>query len=275
LRVFKAGELDVAVARDSAELGRTAAEVFAAAVKSELARREEMAVVMALGAAQSSFFKELQSRDDIEWSRISVLQIDTYLGVGSDRPESAAARLQRHLLDFVKPRAFVPMEGGHVPITEELGRYSRIYYELNPAICVAGIGDSGHLGFNDPPADFETRELVRVVEIGDATRRQIERARLFGDGATVPTHGVTLTMYAILRPPVVLALVDGAHKAPIVKEVVEGPVTPMCPASLLQRCPNARLLLSEASAALLNGTVTGTVEASMVGVHGQAEGARP
>lgn len=248
---LKYGELEVFVADSDVELGRAAAMQFAEAVKEELHAKSETSVIMALGAAQDSFFGALKDRDDIEWSRITVLHVDTYMGVADARPESGASRLRRHLLDEVKPKKFLPLHGDHVPVEEELARYSGILKELDPQICVVGIGDSGHLAFNDPPADFKTKEFVRVVALSEMTRKQIHHAGTFSTLEEVPRYGLSLTMYALLRPKTVLALVHEAHKARIVEEILEGPVTMMCPASLMQDRANAHLYLNKEVASLL------------------------
>ncbi|TAM68550.1 MAG: hypothetical protein EPN48_11140 [Microbacteriaceae bacterium] len=251
MRHQKYGDLNVMIASTDEELGRTAAEDLAAAVKTALHAQKEIAIIMALGAAQDAFFSAIRDRDDIEWSRITVLHVDTYMGVPEDVPESGAYRMRKHLLDYVKPKAFLPMHGDHVPVEEELVRYSQIVEELNPVLSVVGIGDSGHLAFNDPPADFATKDLVRVVALGEITLNQIAKIGLFPSVKDIPRYGISLTMYALLRPQTVLALVHDADKAPVIKELLEGPVTMMCPASLLQRQSHARLYLNEDAAALL------------------------
>lgn len=245
------GELEVLVAPTDAKLGEAAAEDLATVVKAELAKKNEIAIVMALGAAQQAFYTALRTRTDIEWSRITVLHVDTYMGVSEAQPESGASRMRRHLLDAVKPKAFFPMQGDHVPVEEELARYTRLYNELDPILCVVGIGESGHLAFNDPPADFETTDIIRVVFLDETTRNQVRKAGIFGSIDQVPRYGLSLTMYALLRPSRVIALVHEADKAGVIKQLLEGPVTFMCPASLLQKQPHARLYLNQPAAALL------------------------
>lgn len=244
-------QLEVLIAASDQEQGEAAAADLAAVVKAALARKDEIAIIMALGAAQPQFFAALRARTDIEWSRITVLHVDTYMGVAESRPESGASRMRRHLLDHVKPKAFFPMQGDHLPVEEELARYTELYNELKPVLCVVGIGESGHLAFNDPPADFETRDVIRVVALDETTRNQVKKAGIFKTIEEVPRYGLSLTMHALLKPSRVLALVHEADKAKIVKQVVEGPVTFMCPASLLQKQPHAKLYLNQAAAAEL------------------------
>jgi glucosamine-6-phosphate deaminase len=247
----KYGELEVLIASTDRELGEAAAADLAAVVKAELKKRDEIAIIMALGAAQDAFYTALRARTDIEWAKVSVLHVDTYMGVANDRTESGASRMRRHLLDHVKPKAFYPMQGDFEPVEEELARYTKLYNELDPVLCVVGIGNSGHLAFNDPPADFETRDIIRVVALDEVTRDQVKRAGIFKTLDEVPHYGLSLTMHALLKPSRVLALVHDLDKAGTIKKVLEGPVTFMCPASLLQKSRNAKLYLNRDAASQL------------------------
>lgn len=248
---LKYGELEVLVAPTDKEQGEAAAEALAAVVKAELATKDEIAIIMALGAAQASFFAALKARKDIPWNRITILHVDTYVGVNETQPESGASRMRKHLLDEVKPKAFFPMNGAADPVEDELARYTKLYSELKPVLCVVGIGESGHLAFNDPPADFDTRDVIRVVALDETTRHQVLKAGIFKTLDAVPHYGLSLTMYALLEPGRVLALVHEADKAAIIKKTLEGPVSIMCPASLLKTAPHATLYLNEAAAASL------------------------
>jgi glucosamine-6-phosphate deaminase len=252
MRQKKYGELEVLIAQSDQELGEAAAEDLATAVKAELAKKDEIAIIMALGAAQDAFYTALKARNDIEWSKITVLHVDTYMGVAEERTESGASRMRKHLLDHVKPKDFFPMKGDHEPVEEELTRYTKLYNELEPVLCVVGIGNSGHLAFNDPPADFDTKDIIRVVFLDETTRDQVKRAGIFKTLEDVPHYGLSLTMHALLKPSRVIALVHDADKAPVIKRLLEGPVTFMCPASLLQTAPHAKLYLNEPAAALLD-----------------------
>jgi len=252
MKELKYAELGVSVAENDEELGNAAAERFAASIQEELAKNDETSVILALGASQETFFGALKSRDDIDWSRITVLHVDTYMGIADSRPESGASRLRRQLLDEVKPKAFLPLIGDHEPVEEELARYTAVLEELAPQVCIVGIGDSGHLAFNDPPADFTTKELVRVVALSEVTRHQIHNAGTFATLDAVPHYGLSLTMYALLRPRTVIALVHSSSKAAVIKKVLEGPVTTMCPASLMQEHANAHVYLSAGAASLLS-----------------------
>ncbi|WP_412065767.1 6-phosphogluconolactonase [Rhizobium sp. SYY.PMSO] len=252
MRQKKYGELEVLIAPSDRELGEAAADALAAVVKAELAKKDEIAIIMALGAAQQAFYTALKARSDIEWSKITVLHVDTYMGVAEERPESGASRMRKHLLDQVKPKAFFPMKGDYEPVEEELARYTKLYNDLQPVLCVVGIGNSGHLAFNDPPADFDTTDIIKVVFLDETTRNQVKNNGIFQNVNDVPRYGLSLTMHALLKPGRVLALVHDEDKAEIIKKVLEGPVSFMCPASILQKAPHATLYLNEPAASKLS-----------------------
>jgi glucosamine-6-phosphate deaminase len=244
-------ELQVLIGDNDGEIGTAAAEVFASAVSDALKERGEISVILALGASQPTFFSALRERTDIAWSRINVLHVDTYMGVAESAPESGASRMRKHLLDEVKPKAFYPIQGDHLPVEEELTRYGRLFNELDPVLTVVGIGESGHLAFNDPPADFRTRDIIQAVPLSDVTRTQIVRNRIFPDLDKAPRYGLSLTMYALLRQPTVIALVHEPEKAEAVRQLLEEPISIMRPASILKTKKGARLYLGPAAATLL------------------------
>lgn len=245
------GELLVNVFETNDELGAYAADVFAQAVKSELAEKEQIAVLFATGNSQLAFIKAVTKRDDIEWSRIVVLHLDEYLGMDESHPASFRLWLQQNVVDAVHPLRFEGMRGDHEPVSEEISRYDALLRELEPSICVMGIGENGHLAFNDPPADFVTDELVRIVEMDDVSRRQQVGEGHFPSLAETPTHAISLTIPALIAPKHVFVVVPESRKAPAVRAALEGAISPMCPASILREQAHARLFLDRESAANL------------------------
>lgn len=245
------GRLEVSVASSQDELSEAAAERFASAVHSALLVEEDIAVILATGNSQLSFIRRVRERDDIDWARITVLHMDEYLGMSEDHPASFRRWMRENLLRYVTPKAFHGMRGDHEPVEEELGRYAGLVRELNPAICVMGIGENGHLAFNDPPADFDTQDLARMVKLDEACRVQQVGEGHFDSLEDAPDVALSLTIHALLRPGTVLVLTPEARKAAAVKAALEGAVTPSCPASILQRQPRAHLYLDEESSSLL------------------------
>lgn len=246
------GDLEVRVLPTNAEAGAAAAEAFAVAVNEALATREEIAVILATGNSQLSFIEAATARDDIDWSRITVLHMDEYLGMSADHPASFRRWMRENVAEKVDLKALEGVRGDHEPAEEELARYTRLIEDLEPAICVMGIGENGHLAFNDPPADFDTPELMRLVAMDEVSRKQQVGEGHFPSLAEAPTHALTMTIPALLRPETVLVNTPEARKAEIVKATLEGPITPAVPASILREQPHVRLFLDADSAALLD-----------------------
>ncbi|MBN9611549.1 MAG: hypothetical protein BGO26_10455 [Actinobacteria bacterium 69-20] len=241
-------DLAVSIYETNEELGEAVAEVFAEAARRELAQRESIAVILATGNSQLSFARAVAARDDIEWSRITVLHMDEYLGMAADHPASFRRWMHENIVDRVHPKSFEGVVGDHVPIDEELRRYSELLRDLDPAVTVMGIGENGHLAFNDPPADFDTTDLVRIVTMDDVSRRQQVGEGHFASIDDMPRQALSLTIPALLHARTVLVAVPEARKAAAVRAALEGPISPDCPASILQSQPQARVFLDRDSA---------------------------
>lgn len=245
-------DLTVTIAESNDALGEAVAAAFADAARAHLATREEIAVIMATGNSQLSFARAVVQRDDIEWSRITVLHMDEYLGMSEAHSASFRRWMQRNIVSKVSPRGFQGIRGDHVPVEEEVERYRALLTDLDTAITVMGIGENGHLAFNDPPADFDTDEAVRVVTMDEASRRQQVSEGHFPSLDETPTHAISLTIPALLRARTVLVGTPEGRKARAVRDALQGPVDARCPASILRRQAHAHLFLDKDSAALLD-----------------------
>lgn len=249
---LKYDDLEVTILETNEQLGVAAAQAFASAVAKAFETRDEIAVILATGNSQLTFIDAVAKRDDIDWSKITVLHMDEYLGMTDDHSASFRLWMQNNVSNKVNLKKFEGIRGDHEPIEEEIARYTELLERLDPAICVMGIGENGHLAFNDPPADFHEPKLVRLVEMDEVSRKQQVGEGHFPSLDETPTHAVSLSIPALLRPETVLVLTPEARKAPIVKTTLEGDITPNCPASYLREQPHARLFLDGESSALLD-----------------------
>jgi glucosamine-6-phosphate deaminase len=245
-------QLEVTVSESNDDLGEAVAEAFARAAASALEEAPEIAVILATGNSQLSFAKAVRRRDDIEWSRITILHMDEYLGMSEDHPASFRRWMKETLIEHVSPKAFEGVRGDHEPVEEELDRYSALIRDLPPAITVMGIGENGHLAFNDPPADFEAQETMKVVDMDEVSRRQQVGEGHFPSLDETPRQALSLTIPALLRSPAVLVGVPEERKATAVKNALEGPVSPACPASILRTQAHAHVFLDQESSSLLD-----------------------
>lgn len=244
-------DLAVTIHDSNADLGEAVAAAFAAAARAELTHQEKVSVILATGNSQLSFAKAVVKRDDIDWSRITILHMDEYLGMSADHPASFRRWMHENLVDVVSPAGFEGVQGDSQPIAAEVLRYSRLISDTDPAITVMGIGENGHLAFNDPPADFAASDLMRVVTLDERSRLQQVGEGHFATIDEAPKQALSLTIPALLRSKTVLVGVPELRKAEAVRATLEGPVTPDCPASILRRQRYAHLFLDQDSASSL------------------------
>ncbi|GAA3739386.1 glucosamine-6-phosphate deaminase [Leifsonia bigeumensis] len=245
-------KLEVTLSESNEELGIEVAKAFADAASAALAVKDEIAVILATGNSQLSFARAVRSREDIDWSRITILHMDEYLGMSEEHPASFRRWMQENLVAYVSPKAFEGVRGDHEPVEEELERYSQLVRDLSPSITVMGIGENGHLAFNDPPAEFETSETMKLVDMDEVSRKQQVGEGHFPSLAETPQQALSLTIPALLRSEIVLVGVPEERKATAVKNALEGSVSPNCPASILQTQGHARVFLDRDSASLLD-----------------------
>lgn len=252
LWVRRYGQLEARNYADPVALGAAAAADLAAILRQAVQDRGLASIIVATGNSQLRFMEALCAREDIPWSQVIVFHMDEYLGMPADHPASFRKYIREKLTDIVHPRAFYGIAGDAPDTAAELARYTRLLAQYPADACVMGIGENGHLAFNDPPADFTTRETIHVVTLDTACRQQQVGEGHFRSLDEVPTHALSLTVPALLKPAHVLVVVPEARKAPAVKAALTGPITPLCPASILQAQPHAVVYLEPASAALLD-----------------------
>lgn len=247
-------ELGVRIGASSREAGEAAAADFAEAARAAITARGDIAVILATGNSQLGFVEALGRRGDVAWDRITVLHMDEYLGMREDHPASFRRWMKERIVEPLRPRRFEGLAGDFIPADAAIARYEALLRDLTPAICVMGIGENGHLAFNDPPADFGAEEWVRIVELDEVSRQQQVGEGHFPSLADTPREAISLTIPALLAPQRVIVVAPEARKARAVKAALEGPVSPAVPASILRTQPQARLYLDADSAALLDRT---------------------
>jgi glucosamine-6-phosphate deaminase len=246
---MKFDQLTVTIDVSMQEMGARAANDLAAVLNAELASRGEAALIVATGNSQLSFMQALRARTDVAWDRISIFHMDEYLGMSESHTASFRRYVREKLVDHVHPRAFYGLQGDAADAQAEIARYAALLREHRPVAVVMGIGENGHLAFNDPPADFETRELVHIVQLDEACRLQQVGEGHFADLGATPTHALSLTIHALLQPQRLFVVVPESRKARAVHDALRGPVTPLCPASILRTCAHAHLYLDAEAAA--------------------------
>jgi glucosamine-6-phosphate deaminase len=252
---FVVDVLQVLVYETRALAGRAAARHLARQIVTRQEDGGRANIVFAAAPSQNELLAELVAQQEIDWTRVLAFHMDEYLGIGADHPLSFRRYLQEHLFRLVglgpEQLRLIPGERADRPLRTCLEYEDLLLAEPTDIVC-AGIGENGHLAFNDPPvADFLDPVLVKVVRLDAACRnQQLHDAGLAGL-EDVPTHAYTMTIPALLRAPVVSVIVPGPRKANAVLNTLRGPINESCPATALRRHPGARLYLDRDAARLV------------------------
>jgi glucosamine-6-phosphate deaminase len=254
VKTFFYNKLPVKVFDTDQALGEAAAADLGKILKDHITGYGQAAVIFATGNSQLSFFSALRQLEGILWDKVTTFHMDEYLGMQASHPASFRRYLHEKIVDFVHPKNFFSIEGDTLNIEAELARYESLLQDYQPTACVLGIGENGHLAFNDPPADFNAKDDIRVVNLAEAARQQQVGEGHFASLEDVPKQAITLTIPTLLRPPHVLAVVPERRKAYAVKAALEGPISPDCPASILRSQDHVTLYLDRESASLLDLT---------------------
>jgi glucosamine-6-phosphate deaminase len=241
--------LRVRVLPDAHAMGAAAAGHAVEVLSAAISERGVAHAMFATGNSQLTFMDALVSGTGIDWPRVVGFHMDEYVGIAPDHPASFRRYLREQLVERVPIGAFHFVEGDAADADAECRRYAARLRDHPLDLCCLGIGENGHLAFNDPPAaDFADPLDVKVVVLDDGCRRQQVGEGHFPDVAAVPAEAITVTIPALLRAASVLAVVPEARKGEPVRRALEGPVDTDCPASILRTRPNAVLYLDGDSA---------------------------
>jgi glucosamine-6-phosphate deaminase len=245
-------QAQVYIHTDVEHMARAAADQVAGLMREAYAARGVVHAMFATGNSQLAFIDELvEHTPDLPWSNTVVFHMDEYVGVGPDHPAGFQKWIRSRIVDRTSPQAAYYVQGlGDAEA--ECRRYSDLLTRYPLDLCCLGIGENGHLAFNDPPvADFDDPLDVKVVELEPACRQQQVNEGHFPDLGAVPAHAITVTIPALLRARQVLAIVPESRKSEPVRNALQGPVGTACPATALRLHPNVTVHLEPESAALL------------------------
>lgn len=244
--------LQVRVFRDADALARTAAADAAAALRAAIGARGSANAMFASGNSQLRFLHALAHVDGVDWARVVGFHMDEYVGIGNDHPASFHRYMQEQVARPLRVGDFHYLDGTTNPV-EEAAQYAALLRQFPIDVCCLGIGENGHLAFNDPPvAEFDDPLDVKVVTLDDACRRQQVGEGHFATIDDVPARAITVTIPALLRAECVLAIVpEGRKREPVRRALIEQ-ISPACPASILRRSTHATLYLDRDSSSLLD-----------------------
>ena len=242
--------MEIIISETKQELGKRAAEQGGALIRDAIRSHGEAHIIVATGASQFEMLENLV-RQDVDWSKVTGFHLDEYIGLPMTHPASFRKYLKERFVDKVHPKMFHYVNGEADPETE-CKRLGDLIRRVTIDVAFIGIGENGHIAFNDPPADFETEEPYLVVELDEACRRQQMGEGWFATLDEVPPRAISMSVRQIMKSVHIICTVPDQRKAEAVKKTVEGPVTSQVPASILQTHPDTRLYLDKASASLLS-----------------------
>ena len=244
------GRLVTEVLPDRARMGAAAAAHVAGRLATILANRDDARVIFAAAASQADFLDALAATPGIDWQRVVAFHLDEYVGLAPGDDRSFGEWLERGIWSRVRPGRVEKLDGAAAASDPEAecARYGALLGAGGIDLALIGVGENGHLAFNDPHvADFDDPLAVKVVEIDDTSRHQQVRDGAFPSFETVPRLAMTVTMSALLASRAVSVVVPGAQKAAAVAAMLEGPIGTACPASALRDHPDALMFVDEAA----------------------------
>ena len=234
----------------TAQLGQTAARDAAQIIQQAIAERGAAYVIAATGASQFEFLEALVV-EEIDWNKVVFFHLDEYVGLPESHPASFRRYLKERIINRVNPRAFHLINGETDDVYQECRLVGRLIVQQTIDVAFVGIGENGHLAFNDPPADFATEEAYIVVNLDEACRQQQVGEGWFENINAVPAQAISMSIQQILKSRKILCIAPDRRKAAAVRACVSLPVDPMHPASILQQHESVTLYLDPESSALL------------------------
>tara|TARA_R110000744_G_scaffold8543_1_gene28223 strand:+ start:2478 stop:3239 length:762 start_codon:yes stop_codon:yes gene_type:complete len=248
---FQIENLSIEIYGQSKEMGAAAADYVTRKLNDAIVKKGGANLILATGASQFSFLEALQTKE-IDWGKITVFHLDEYKGISESHPASFRKYLKERILNKVAPKKIYFLNGDAANLQLEIKNYEEALQAHPIDIACIGIGENGHIAFNDPAvADFQDPKLVKVVELDEACRNQQLGEGWFPSFDDVPKEAVTLTITAIMNCKAISCVVPDERKAQAVYNSLYGDISTSCPASILRTHPETVLFLDKASASLI------------------------
>jgi glucosamine-6-phosphate deaminase len=235
------------------EMAAAAAAAAAQTINKAIEDKGRANIILATGASQIEMLKNLTDAETVDWAKVTMFHLDEYIDMGADQPASFRKFLKERFVDRVPGLKAVHFVNGDADDPEqECHRIGSMITEHPIDAAMVGIGENGHLAFNDPPADFETEEPYLVVELDEKCRKQQLGEGWFETLEQVPRRAISMSIRQIMKSTCLIVTVPEERKAGAVKNALEVKVTPMCPASILQKHGNCKIFMDTEAASLLN-----------------------
>ena len=247
--------MQVSISATKKEMGQKAAACGAEFIRKAIAERGEANLVLACAPSQNQTYDALIEEPGIDWGKVNIFHLDEYVGLTADHPASFRLNLHKTILDRLPQpvKSFHAIEGDAADLEKAMADLDAEIKKCVIDVAFVGIGENGHVAFNDPPADFETTKAFIVATLDEACRNQQYGEGWFPTMEAVPKYAVTMSCRLIMRSSVIVNTVPDTRKAKAVSMAIEGPVTNMVPATIMQNHPNYNVFLDAEAAALLKG----------------------
>ena len=236
-------------------MGQKAAAVGAEFIRKSIAERGQANVVLACAPSQNQTYDALVEEPGIDWSKVNIFHLDEYVGLKDDHPASFRLNLHKTILDRLpqKPMEFHPIPGDAQDIRKAIEDLDREIKKVVIDVAFVGIGENGHVAFNDPPADFETKKAYLIAQLDEVCRHQQYGEGWFPTMDAVPKTAITMSCREIMRARALVNTVPDTRKAKAVALAIEGPITNMVPATIMRNHPEYHVFLDAEAASLLKG----------------------
>jgi glucosamine-6-phosphate deaminase len=249
---FKVGTLAIEVYEDRTALGQAAATAVASRLRELAKQHETVPVIFATGDSQRATLHALAAMPDVPWSQIIGFRMDEYVGLPEGHPASFSRYMRENLTSRVQLRRMYEIDGSKANVQKTCAEYAELLRAHAPLLCLLGVGENGHVAFNDPAeALFDDPVDVKQVTLDLVCREQQVNEGAFSSVAEMPERAITITVPALFRVPELILSIPGPRKARIVKRTLYDPISTACPATILRGHPNATAFLDRASAAEL------------------------
>lgn len=246
--------MNVHVSENPKDLGQTAGRQAGAYIREAIASKGSANIILATGTSQFETLKQILQEPDIDWNKVVLFHLDEYIDLPVTHGASFRKYLKERFVDQLGTIGAVHYIDGEAHPEKECLRLAKLIKEHPIDVAMIGIGENGHLAFNDPPADFETKEPFIVVELDDACKKQQLGEGWFASVEEVPDRAISMSIHQILLSKQIICSVPDQRKAPAVKNAVEGAITNLHPASILQRHNQCTIYLDQAAAEQLSST---------------------
>lgn len=243
------------ILEDASSLAQAAGEDAAASIQNAITKHGRCRLVLATGNSQIQFLEVLSRTTGIDWARVEAFHLDEYVGVRATHPASFRKFLLERIIQKTGIVRYHFLDGDSEDLPAAIRGVASQLTSAPVDLAFVGIGENGHIAFNDPPADFQTDEPYIVVELDDLCRRQQVGEGWFADLSQVPMRAISMTPRQIMKAGKIIAVVPDLRKAQAVKLCLEGEIRPMAPASILRSHPNATIYLDRDSSSLMNAAM--------------------